>query len=175
MMPAIDPHPGGAEDLRQPARIADNHIVCGGHVIISPAVLIAARLLGQVLPQRAAERDIEHLRATAYREQRPAIPGRPSGYRDLGTIQFRLEFIVPGNQGRLAVELRTDIPAARQEYTITKVIEYPQLIGRTGRHRERHAAACRQPLQVCAFLHKPFWFSRALPRAKRYRYDRHSH
>jgi hypothetical protein len=175
MVTAVHPEPANPEDVRQPGLLINGHVMLGRCVGRPTTVPGQSLLRGQVLPERPAGRDIEHLHAAAYRQHREPVPRRPAGDRQLSAIQFGLELIPRWHQRRLAIEVRTHVATSRQEYPIAKSVQHLELGGRYGRQRQRHAPTFPQQVKISTLLHDPLRLPGTAPGPERHPYNRLSH
>ncbi len=121
---------------------------CQAHLVVGALeasghaeVLVVAELVGQVLQQRAAEGDIEHLHAAADPEHRHVALDRTAAQRDLELVAFGRRAVGLGI-GRGAVGGGIDVGAPDQDQGVDVVQE---LVGRVdeqriGRDHQRQAA-----------------------------------
>jgi len=96
-------------------------------------VVVMAVALGQVLQQRAAAGDVEHLHPAADPEERQIPLDRALGQRDLERVALRVDVDGRGVHG-LAVGGGVDVRAAGEDQAVEQV---EQLVGMLGRARIR--------------------------------------
>jgi len=106
-----------------------------------PAVLVVAELLGQVLAQRAAVRDVHQLHPTADPEEREVARERAARERQLERVAVGVDV------GRLHVLLGAvaggvDVDAAREHQPVEQVEHLVRLLDQqpVGREQQRHPA-----------------------------------
>ena len=131
---------------------------CQPHVVVGvveraerAAVVLVAEVVGQVLVERAAARDVHHLHAAADAEERHVALHRPARERELERVALRHR---PG--GRLvrlgAVARRVHVGAAGEQQAVDQVEQRFGLLdrGRVGRQHQRDAAGALDGVDVAA-------------------------
>ena len=89
-------------------------------------VVLGGALRADVLPERPAERDVEHLRAAADREHRLVGLERPARQQHLGAIELGVDLDRAVGARLLAVQRRLDVGTAREAETVAEVEELAQ-------------------------------------------------
>ena len=106
----------GGQDPGQRAVRADPHVM-QAEPVRRPVVPPVSHQVGQVLVQRAAPADVQHLHAAADGEQRHAQPQRVTGYRQVPGVPQRRGSLRP-RVPRRAVPGRVDVRPARDHQAV---------------------------------------------------------
>ncbi len=113
------------------------------------AMLLVPEQVGQVLEQRAAERDIEYLHSAADAEHRQIALDRAADQRDLGLVSLRNDAL--GRRvGLGAVHSRIDIVAAGEDQPVDPVKDLGGVFYdlRVGRDHDRQSAGALDRVDV---------------------------
>src|SRR2546427_9390346 len=145
MVKRVHPEPAVAEDLREPAAGGDHHLVHRrvlGRFRRGLALIVAAgpeAEEGDVLVERPAGRDVQHLDAAADAEDGEGAPGRLPGQRNPQGIPRMIDLDPASFPEPLAVERRIDVLAPRQHEAVEAVER--DLPGVLGARKQRHHLA----------------------------------
>ena len=144
MVEGVHAERGAAEHLGDAALGIERHLV---NRVVVPVV---ARVLGNVLHERAAERDVEHLDAPAHAEGRLVALDERAAQRELGRVAQRVDG--PGlGDGIGPVPFGLDVAAAGDDHGVDGVegqIELGPIVGIDDRQDDRDRAGAAHGLHV---------------------------